>query len=60
MNALELTDHLQNRTGFGDREARGIVHVIMRAVENATAQLVTRDHLDSEMAKLRGELRAEI
>jgi hypothetical protein len=37
MNALELTEDLQNRTGFGDREARGIVHVIMRAVENATA-----------------------
>ncbi len=58
-NALELTEDLQTRTGLGDREAKGIVRVIIRAVEDGTAQLVTRDHLDAEMAKLRGEFRAD-
>lgn len=60
MNAIELTEDLQTRTGLGEKEARGIVRVILQAVEDATAQLVTRDHLDAEMAKLRGEFRAEI
>ena len=60
VNALELTEDLQSRTGLGDREAKGIVRVIVRAVEDGTAQIVTRDHLDAEMAKLRGELRTEI
>ena len=60
MNALELTEDLQSRTSLGDRDAKGIVRVIVRAVEDGTAQVVTRDHLDAEMAKLRGELRTEI
>ncbi len=60
MNAIELTEDLQTRTGLGEKEARGIVRAILQAVEDTTAQLVTRDHLDAEMAKLRGELRAEI
>ena len=60
MNALELTEDLQTRTGLGDREARGIVRVILTAVEDGTARVVTRDHLDAEMAKLRGELRSDI
>jgi hypothetical protein len=49
-------EDLQSRTGLGDRDAKGIVRVILQAVEDATSPLVTRDHLDAEMQKLRAEM----
>ena len=56
MNAIDLTDDLRTRTGLGEKEAKGIVRTIMQVVEDGTDQLVTRDHLDAEMQKLRAEM----
>src|SRR3989338_450215 len=60
MNAIELAEDLQTRTGLPEQQARGIVRTILAAVEDATGTLVTRDHLDAELQKLRAELKTDI
>lgn len=63
VNALELSEELQARTDFSERDARGIVYAISRAIETATAKLVTSEQLDARVAELRAdmaELRSEL
>lgn len=60
VNALELTEELQARTDFSERDARGVVYAISRAVETATAKLVTSDQFEARMGELRAELRQEM
>lgn len=60
VNALELAEDLQARTDFSERDARGVVYAITRAIDDATSKLVTADQFDARSADLRSELRLEM
>lgn len=53
MNAIELAEDLQDRSGLPEKQAKGIVHTILAAVDESTRNLVTKDYLRAEMSDLR-------
>lgn len=55
MNTLEIVDELKARTSFSDRDSAGIARVIVGAIDDRVANLVTRDHLDARMAEQRAD-----
>lgn len=60
VSTLELVEESQARSDLTRRDASAIVQILARALEGATGELVTRDHLDARLAELRAELKGGI